>query len=48
MSPPDTTQAAPLRTLTVDTFCKLFRVYSNFLRGKLKLYTGEACRRGDR
>nr|XP_006249163.1 erythropoietin isoform X1 [Rattus norvegicus] len=48
MSPPDATQAAPLRTLTADTFCKLFRVYSNFLRGKLKLYTGEACRRGDR
>ncbi|XP_076778379.1 erythropoietin isoform X2 [Arvicanthis niloticus] len=48
ISPPDTTPPAPLRTLTVDTFCKLFRVYSNFLRGKLKLYTGEACRRGDR
>ncbi|XP_021088790.1 erythropoietin isoform X2 [Mesocricetus auratus] len=46
--PPDATPPAPLRTLTVDTFCKLFRVYSNFLRGKLKLYTGEACRRGDR
>uniref|UniRef100_A0A8C8YYX2 Erythropoietin n=1 Tax=Prolemur simus TaxID=1328070 RepID=A0A8C8YYX2_PROSS len=40
--------AAPLRTFTVDTLCKLFRIYSNFLRGKLKLYTGEACRRGDR
>nr|XP_006971301.1 erythropoietin isoform X2 [Peromyscus maniculatus bairdii] len=48
ISPPDATPPAPLRTLTVDTFCKLFRVYSNFLRGKLKLYTGEACRRGDR
>ncbi|XP_028633707.1 erythropoietin isoform X2 [Grammomys surdaster] len=48
VSPPDTTTPAPLQTLTVDTFCKLFRVYSNFLRGKLKLYTGEACRRGDR
>ncbi|XP_021042910.1 erythropoietin isoform X2 [Mus pahari] len=48
MSPPDTTPPAPLRTLTVDTFCKLFRVYANFLRGKLKLYTGEVCRRGDR
>ncbi|XP_031198209.1 erythropoietin isoform X2 [Mastomys coucha] len=48
MSLPDTTPPAPLRTLTVDTFCKLFRVYANFLRGKLKLYTGEACRRGDR
>ncbi|XP_021019559.1 erythropoietin isoform X2 [Mus caroli] len=48
MSPPDTTPPAPLRTLTVDTFCKLFRVYTNFLRGKLKLYTGEVCRRGDR
>ncbi|KAK7795885.1 hypothetical protein U0070_027045 [Myodes glareolus] len=42
------TPPAPLRTLTVENFCKLFRVYSNFLRGKLKLYTGEACRRGDR
>lgn len=40
--------AAPLRTFTVDTLCKLFRIYSNFLRGKLTLYTGEACRRGDR
>ncbi|XP_036028344.1 erythropoietin isoform X2 [Onychomys torridus] len=48
ISPPDATPPAPLRTLTVDTFCKLFRVYSNFLRGKLKLYTGEACRREDR
>nr|XP_048289904.1 erythropoietin [Myodes glareolus] len=47
-SPPDATPPAPLRTLTVENFCKLFRVYSNFLRGKLKLYTGEACRRGDR
>nr|Q6H8T2.1 RecName: Full=Erythropoietin; Flags: Precursor [Nannospalax golani]CAG29397.1 erythropoietin precursor [Nannospalax golani] len=48
ISPPDTTQVIPLRRFTVDTFCKLFRIYSNFLRGKLKLYTGEACRRGDR
>ncbi|KAL1768316.1 zonadhesin [Sigmodon hispidus] len=48
ISPPDATPPAPLRTHTVDTFCKLFRVYSNFLRGKLKLYTGEVCRRGDR
>ncbi|ELW56473.1 Zonadhesin [Tupaia chinensis] len=47
MSPPDAASAAPLRTFTVDTLCKLFRIYSNFLRGKLKLYTGEACRRGD-
>ncbi|XP_005413747.1 PREDICTED: erythropoietin [Chinchilla lanigera] len=46
--PPDAASPAPLRTFTVDTLCKLFRVYSNFLRGKLKLYTGEACRRGDR
>ncbi|XP_015346195.2 erythropoietin [Marmota marmota marmota] len=46
--PPDAASAAPLRTFTVDTLCKLFRIYSNFLRGKLKLYTGEACRRGDR
>lgn len=46
--PSDATPPAPLRTLTVENFCKLFRVYSNFLRGKLKLYTGEACRRGDR
>ncbi|XP_004457236.1 erythropoietin [Dasypus novemcinctus] len=45
---PDAAAAAPLRTFTVDTLCKLFRIYSNFLRGKLKLYTGEACRRGDR
>ncbi|XP_008578944.1 PREDICTED: erythropoietin isoform X2 [Galeopterus variegatus] len=45
---PDAASAAPLRTFTVDTLCKLFRIYSNFLRGKLKLYTGEACRRGDR
>ncbi|GAB1290330.1 Erythropoietin [Apodemus speciosus] len=48
MSPADATPPAPLRTLTVDTFPKLFRVYANFLRGKLKLYTGEVCRRGDR
>ncbi|XP_028380439.2 erythropoietin [Phyllostomus discolor] len=49
VSPPDTTASAePLRTFTVDTLCKLFRIYSNFLRGKLKLYTGEACRRRDR
>ncbi|XP_075813160.1 erythropoietin isoform X2 [Microtus pennsylvanicus] len=48
ISPPDATPPAPLRTLMVENFCKLFRVYSNFLRGKLKLYTGEACRRGDR
>ncbi|XP_021565765.1 erythropoietin [Carlito syrichta] len=48
LSPPDAASAAPLRTFTADTLCKLFRVYSNFLRGKLKLYTGEACRRGDR
>ncbi|XP_051017181.1 erythropoietin isoform X2 [Acomys russatus] len=45
---PDATPPSPLRTLTADTFCKLFRVYSNFIRGKLKLYTGEACRREDR
>nr|XP_036867762.1 erythropoietin [Manis javanica] len=48
ISLPDTASAAPLRTFSVDTLCKLFRIYSNFLRGKLKLYTGEACRRGDR
>ncbi|XP_007954083.1 erythropoietin [Orycteropus afer afer] len=48
VSVPGTASAAPLRTFTVDTLCKLFRVYANFLRGKLKLYTGEACRRGDR
>uniref|UniRef100_H0Y1U0 Erythropoietin n=1 Tax=Otolemur garnettii TaxID=30611 RepID=H0Y1U0_OTOGA len=48
VSPPDAASAAPLRTFTVDTLSKLFRIYSNFLRGKLKLYTGEACRRGDR
>uniref|UniRef100_UPI001E1B6118 erythropoietin n=1 Tax=Jaculus jaculus TaxID=51337 RepID=UPI001E1B6118 len=48
-SPPDAAaSSAPLRTFTVDSFCKLFRAYSNFLRGKLKLYAGEACRRGDR
>ncbi|KAM6156402.1 erythropoietin [Erethizon dorsatum] len=46
--PPDAASPAPLRTFSVDTLCKLFQVYSNFLRGKLKLYTGEACRRGDR
>ncbi|NP_999299.1 erythropoietin precursor [Sus scrofa] len=40
--------ATPLRTFAVDTLCKLFRNYSNFLRGKLTLYTGEACRRRDR
>ncbi|XP_022356364.1 erythropoietin [Enhydra lutris kenyoni] len=45
---PEEASAAPLRTFTVDTLCKLFRIYSNFLRGKLTLYTGEACRRGDR
>ncbi|XP_049644133.1 erythropoietin [Suncus etruscus] len=39
---------APLRTFTVESLCKLFRIYSNFLRGKLKLYVGEACRRVDR
>ncbi|XP_047390108.1 erythropoietin [Sciurus carolinensis] len=48
ISPSDAASAAPLRTFTVDTLCKLFRIYSNFLRGKLKLYTGEACRRADR
>ncbi|XP_019485449.1 PREDICTED: erythropoietin [Hipposideros armiger] len=49
ISLPDATASpAALRTFTVDTLCKLFRIYSNFLRGKLKLYTGEACRRGDR
>ncbi|XP_006859880.1 PREDICTED: uncharacterized protein LOC102839176 [Chrysochloris asiatica] len=47
-SVPDAALASPLRTFTVDTLCKLFRIYSNFLRGKLKLYAGEACRRGDR
>ncbi|KAJ8798810.1 hypothetical protein J1605_016613 [Eschrichtius robustus] len=46
--PDAASSAAPLRTFTVDTLCKLFRIYSNFLRGKLTLYTGEACRRGDR
>ncbi|XP_003470194.1 erythropoietin [Cavia porcellus] len=46
--PPDAASPAPLRTFPVDTLCKLFQVYSNFLRGKLKLYTGMACRRGDR
>ncbi|KAM4820737.1 erythropoietin [Thomomys bottae] len=47
--PPDAPRPAPRRTFTtVDTFCKLFRIYSNFLRGKLKLYTGEACRLRDR
>ncbi|XP_007534894.1 erythropoietin [Erinaceus europaeus] len=45
---PATSPSASLRTFTVDTSCKLFRVYSNFLRGKLTLYTGEACGRGDR
>ncbi|XP_049760196.1 erythropoietin [Elephas maximus indicus] len=48
ISVPDAASAAPLQTFTVDTLWKLFRIYSNFLRGKLKLYTGEACRRGDR
>uniref|UniRef100_G3UBK4 Erythropoietin n=1 Tax=Loxodonta africana TaxID=9785 RepID=G3UBK4_LOXAF len=48
ISIPDAASAAPLQTFTVDTLWKLFRIYSNFLRGKLKLYTGEACRRGDR
>ncbi|XP_057384805.1 erythropoietin [Balaenoptera acutorostrata] len=46
--PDAASSAAPLRTFTIDTLCKLFRIYSNFLRGKLTLYTGEACRRGDR
>ncbi|KAM5228623.1 erythropoietin [Ctenodactylus gundi] len=46
--PTDAASPAPLRTVTVDTLCKLFRIYSNFLRGKLKLFTGEACRKGDR
>ncbi|XP_073931402.1 erythropoietin [Castor canadensis] len=48
MLPPEAASPAPLRTFTVDTLCQLFRIYSNFLRGKLKLYTGEACRKGDR
>ncbi|XP_037671317.1 erythropoietin isoform X2 [Choloepus didactylus] len=48
VSLPDAAPTAPLQTFTVDTLCKLFRIYSNFLRGKLKLYTGEACRREDR
>ncbi|XP_004706015.1 erythropoietin, partial [Echinops telfairi] len=47
-SGPDVASVTPLRTFTVDNLCKLFRIYSNFLRGKLKLYTGEACRGGDR
>ncbi|KAL1286792.1 EPO [Ovibos moschatus] len=46
--PDATPSAAPLRIFTVDALSKLFRIYSNFLRGKLTLYTGEACRRGDR
>ncbi|XP_006896520.1 PREDICTED: erythropoietin [Elephantulus edwardii] len=45
---PDAVSASPLRIYTVDTLCKLFQVYSNFLRGKLKLYTAQACRKGDR
>ncbi|KAF3813963.1 hypothetical protein GH733_017995 [Mirounga leonina] len=48
ISLPEEASVAPLQTFTVDTLCKLFRIYSNFLRGKLTLYTGEACRRGDR
>ncbi|XP_012330117.1 erythropoietin [Aotus nancymaae] len=48
-SPPDAAPSAvPLQTITADTFSKLFQVYSNFIRGKLKLYAGEACRTGDR
>ncbi|KAL0605467.1 Erythropoietin [Plecturocebus cupreus] len=48
-SPPDAAPSAvPLQTVTADTFSKLFQVYSNFIRGKLKLYAGEACRTGDR
>nr|XP_012417362.1 PREDICTED: erythropoietin isoform X2 [Odobenus rosmarus divergens] len=48
ISLPEEASVAPLQTFTVDTLCKFFRIYSNFLRGKLTLYTGEACRRGDR
>ncbi|XP_055462647.1 erythropoietin [Psammomys obesus] len=47
-SAPEASPLPPLRTLSADTFCKLFRVYANFLRGKLKLYAGEACRRAAR
>ncbi|XP_021506382.1 erythropoietin isoform X2 [Meriones unguiculatus] len=47
-SAPEASPLPPLRTLSADSFCKLFRVYANFLRGKLKLYAGEACRRAAR
>ncbi|XP_074077107.1 erythropoietin [Macrotis lagotis] len=45
---PDTPTAVPFRTFTVGTMDKLFRIYSNFLRGKLKLFLREACQREKR
>ncbi|XP_069071651.1 erythropoietin [Pleurodeles waltl] len=34
--------------LTVRTLRRLFLVYSNFLRGKIKLFVSEACRQDER
>uniref|UniRef100_A0A4X2JV07 Erythropoietin n=2 Tax=Vombatus ursinus TaxID=29139 RepID=A0A4X2JV07_VOMUR len=45
---PDAATAAPFRTFTVGTMDKLFRIYSNFLRGKLKLFLREACQKEER
>ncbi|XP_074121553.1 erythropoietin [Sminthopsis crassicaudata] len=45
---PNAPTAVPLRTFTVGTMDKLFRIYSNFLRGKLKLFLREACQREKR
>ncbi|XP_044531170.1 erythropoietin [Gracilinanus agilis] len=45
---PDAPTAAPFRTFTVGTMDKLFRIYSNFLRGKLKLFLREACQSEER
>uniref|UniRef100_F6WUU2 Erythropoietin n=1 Tax=Monodelphis domestica TaxID=13616 RepID=F6WUU2_MONDO len=48
VSLPDAPTAAPFRTFTVGTMDKLFRIYSNFLRGKLKLFLREACQSEER
>ncbi|XP_028911379.1 erythropoietin [Ornithorhynchus anatinus] len=48
VTPTPTASPPPLRTLAVVSLAKLFRINSYFLQGKLKLFMGEACRKGDR
>ncbi|XP_038624171.1 erythropoietin [Tachyglossus aculeatus] len=48
VTPTPTASPPPLRTLAAVSLAKLFRVNSYFLQGKLKLFLGEACRKGDR